>query len=341
MGNAFKTPGSSVGDRWSGKAKDMRIVAVLEQAFSDRLTVFDVKEPNRIPYKGATLALTSEYMFGVARDLGLDTHFLARTGPNRILVRLMDVDPSYTEIDQPNRIIPLEFIVRNYVEGSLWRAVQDGTVTAEQLGFEAGRELKRGDRLAGPKFEMWTKREKVDRLLEYDEALRIGGVSDETVGRIMEILFKLNKGIQERVSENSKVKAGDGFSSLIRVDGKAELALDEHRMPLLVDSFGNADEDRWWEWSGYKENKLEDFSKEFVRRYYMDTGFYGDLMKVRRENDERKKTDAPLLEEPRIPMLPAWMVRQTSELYISIFERLTGKTFVPEYYEGLSLEKGG
>ena len=42
---------------------------------------------------------------------------------------------------------------------------------------------------------------------------------------------------------------------LIHVDGKKEFALGPNREPVLVDSFGTLDEDRWWDAEAYEEWK--------------------------------------------------------------------------------------
>lgn len=327
----------SPGETRQGKSKDILYVsrAEMEHFFTDRLTVFDVKKPNYIPQKGATLAQTAEYMFGVAGDLGINTHFLKMTGPNSMMVRRLEVVENAEEIDRPNTFIPLEFIIRNYVEGSLLRAVQKNEITAAELGFENGHAIRRGDRLMKQRFEMWTKLERVDRLLTHEEALRVGGISEDTVDRIRDLLFRLNDKIQEVVRRNSARKIDGELSCLIRVDGKAELGLDGKRRPIMVDSFANADEDRYWEGREYGNGRFLDKSKEFVRQHYIETGYYGELTAVREINKKLKASGMKLEPEPDLPLLSPQMIKMTSELYIEMFERLTGKTFVPQPYREL------
>ena len=52
---------------------------------------------------------------------------------------------------------------------------------------------------------------------------------------------------------------------LIHVDGKKEFALGPGRVPVLVDSFGTLDEDRWWASDDYENGNIVSLSKEFVR----------------------------------------------------------------------------
>ena len=324
-----------------GKSKDVYFISnkELEFRFTDRLTVFDVRRPNYIPYKGAVLAQTAEYMFDVARYLDIATHFIKMTGPNCMRVRRMEVIPNPTEIDRPNTFINLEFIVRNYVEGSLWRAVQEGKIGSFELHFPPRYKIKRGDKLMAPRFEMWTKFEPVDRLLGHEEAMKIGGISERTVERIKGLILRLNDGIQERVTRYSIKQIGSEYSSLTYVDGKKEVALDEKGNPIFVDSFWTPDEDRFWEGSDYNNGRLVDKSKEFVRQYYIDIGYHGELMAVRERNKEFEGSGKKLLPEPEIPLLPRSMVKQTGELYIEMFERLSGRRFMNEPYNELMLER--
>src|SRR5437879_312026 len=60
-----------------------------------------------------------------------------------------------------------------------------------------------------------------------------------------------------------------------------------------------------------------ELSKEFVRQYYRKTGYHQKLM-------EAREVGKP---EPDIPPLPADVAKQVSELYVGLFERLTGERF--------------
>src|SRR5437867_9053299 len=104
---------------------------------------------------------------------------------------------------------------------------------------------------------------------------------------------------------------------LIHVDGKKEFAMDDERRLMLVDTFGTADEDRFWDLESYEAGKQVELSKEFVRQHYRQTGYHEALMTAREKG----------LPEPPIPPLPDAVVREVSALYVSLFERLTGERF--------------
>jgi phosphoribosylaminoimidazole-succinocarboxamide synthase len=104
---------------------------------------------------------------------------------------------------------------------------------------------------------------------------------------------------------------------LIHVDGKKECALGEHRRLMLGDTFGTAAEDRWGDADVYEAGEFIELSKEAVRQYYRSTGYYDQLMEARNNKQP----------EPPIPPLPESEVKEVSELYIEMFERLTGESF--------------
>jgi phosphoribosylaminoimidazole-succinocarboxamide synthase len=86
---------------------------------------------------------------------------------------------------------------------------------------------------------------------------------------------------------------------------------------MIIDTFGTADEDRFWDAKAYDEGKLVELSKEFVRQHYRRTGYLEKLEEAR----AAKKA------EPDIPGLSDGMRDQVSNIYIDIFERLTGQKF--------------
>jgi phosphoribosylaminoimidazole-succinocarboxamide synthase len=109
-----------------------------------------------------------------------------------------------------------------------------------------------------------------------------------------------------------------GPRGLLHVDGKKEFGIDDTGALMIVDTFGTADEDRFWDMDAYERGRQVDFSKEFVRQHYRQTGYY-DLLQAARA------AKAP---EPPIPPLPPLLVDEASRLYTTVFQRLTGEPFV-------------
>ena len=116
---------------------------------------------------------------------------------------------------------------------------------------------------------------------------------------------------------DSLIEREAALRGLIHVDGKKEFALGPGRVPVLVDSFGTLDEDRWWDAEQYKLGTIVQLSKEFVREHYIGTG-HQEQLRIARDSGN---------EDPAIPALPQEVIDQTAALYASMFERLTGNKF--------------
>jgi phosphoribosylaminoimidazole-succinocarboxamide synthase len=295
----------------SGKVKDVYAIndKELEFEFSNRISVFDKIIPSDIPNKGETLARTSAYWFELIQKLGISTHYLGLTTPNRIRVKRVNVISDYSLLTSTtvNYLIPLECIVRYFIYGSLWDRVLQGIINPETLGFLPEHTIKIAEKLPQPFFEVTTKLEKTDRILSTKAALQISGLTLTEYSSIKDMSLKIDKIIE------ANIKHGN----LIHVDGKKEFAFDEDRNLMVVDTFGTADEDRFWDAKDFADGRNVERSKEFVRQYYRKIGYYAKLMKARKNATE----------EPPIPPLPNTIIQRVSQIYIDLFEDLTGQKF--------------
>jgi phosphoribosylaminoimidazole-succinocarboxamide synthase len=294
-----------------GKVKEVYEVSPteLEFRFTNDISVFDKHIPSEIPNKGETLARTAAHWFEVCRRLRVPHHFLSLSGPTSMRVRRVRVVPQPKTLGPHPKgyLVPLELIVRYYLAGSMWDRVKAGKVTAEELGFPAGRSLEYGVRLPEPHFEVTTKLEPVDRLLTIPAALALSTLDRKQLDQIRETILKVDEAMQAEI----------GPRGLIHVDGKKEFGVDDEGVLMVVDTFGTADEDRFWDKDAYERGRQVDFSKEFVRQHYRTTGYYAALQKAR---------DAAT-PEPPIPPLPPLLVDEVSRLYTTVYQRLTGEPF--------------
>jgi phosphoribosylaminoimidazole-succinocarboxamide synthase len=294
-----------------GKVKEVYedTADTLRFVFTDQISVFDKVIPTLIPHKGETLNRTSAHWFTAVEQMGVLTHYLEMPSAGEMRVKKVDVITDYSKMDicTKNYLIPLEFICRHYVAGSLLDRIKAGKVPSEELGYPKGHVPKHGERLPQPFFEVTTKLEKVDRKLELDEALKISGLTKEEYEGVKETVLK----IDDRIASDLKPRG------LIHADGKKEFAFDNNRDLMIIDTFGTADEDRFWDSKAYDEGKLVELSKEFVRQHYRHTGYLEKLEAAR----------AAKKPEPDIPGLSDDMRDQVSRIYIDIFERLTGQKF--------------
>ncbi len=272
--------------------------------FTDQISVFDKVIPSLVPDKGESLARTSAYWFARASKLQIPNHLIEFRNKREMIVKKFEIIEGRASTEKKGYLVPLEFIVRYYVAGSLLDRIEKGKTKFQDLGFKNS--PKHGDKIPEPLFEMTTKFEKTDRLLDIAEAKQIGGLRSEDVDSIRETIFKMDREI-----DSTALSKG-----LIHADGKKEFALDNDRQPVLVDTFGTADEDRFWEKEEYERNgTMVERSKEFVRQYYRKIGYYQKLTEARGKK----------MEEPPIPALPSDMLSETSSLYRNLFERITGQ----------------
>jgi phosphoribosylaminoimidazole-succinocarboxamide synthase len=228
---------------------------------------------------------------------------------NRMRVRRVEVIDDYAKITptSTNFLIPLEVIARYYVAGSLYDRLAKGRIRPEDVGFARGHVAKYGEPLPEPFLETTTKLEKVDRELTVDEALRISSLSKGEYEELQDLVFR----IDERLNTDVRRRG------LIHVDGKKEFAFDEARELMVIDTFGTADEDRFWDREAYDQGKQVELSKEFVRQHYRQTRYHAALTEAREQGRP----------EPEIPALPDDVLAKVSELYVALFERLTGERF--------------
>ena len=292
-----------------GKVKEVYEVdeRELEFRFTDQISVFDKIIPSSIPRKGETLNKTSVFWFEKLKERGIKNHYISSPAPNVMRVKRVNVIHDYDKMtgDTRNFLIPLEVICRHYIAGSLNDKILRGEITGEMLGFEAGHVPKYGEKLPKPIIEFTTKLEPVDRKLTEEEALEISGLSIEELSKIKDIVLSIDNIIAEVAAANN----------LIHVDGKKEFGMDENRNIMLLDTFGTLDEDRWWDTDKWHEGKINELSKEFVRMHYRKTGYFDELENARTKG----------LPEPDIPALPAEIIAQTTELYVRMYERITGR----------------
>ena len=297
-----------------GKVKEVYEVSPteLEFRFTNDISVFDKHIPSEIPFKGETLCRTAAHWFARCERLGIPHHFLRASGPTSMRVRRVQVVPKPRSLgpSPKNYLVPLELIVRYYVAGSLWDRVRQGKVSATDLGFPSGRTIAYADELPQPHFEVTTKLEPVDRLLAIPEALELSALDRRQLDEIRETVLKVDRAMQEEI----------GPRGLLHVDGKKEFAVDAEGALMVVDTFGTADEDRFWDKDAFLRGRQIDFSKEFVRQHYRQSGYYSKLTEAREHGSP----------EPPIPPLPPLLVDEVSRLYTTVFERLTGEPFAPD-----------
>ncbi len=87
------------------------------QHFKDDATAFNNQKKAKIEGKGILNNRISEYILSALKDIGIENHLVKRLNMREQLIELVD-------------IIPIEFVVRNIVTGSLTKrlGIEDGTI---------------------------------------------------------------------------------------------------------------------------------------------------------------------------------------------------------------------
>ncbi len=293
----------------SGKVKDVYELDDdrLRFRFTDRISVFDKVIPSTIPGKGESICRTSAHWFEIAHQMNIDSHFISTTSKNEMDVKRVGqpMNLKMPEAERNGNMIPLEFICRHFIAGSLWDRLKKGKVSKEQL--EITGEPESGQRLPEPFFELTTKFEEFDRPISFEEAITSFGVRKEELDEVREITLKMDEGIASEVENRG----------LLHADGKKEFAIGSEGQIMLIDTFGTADEDRFWDRKSYDDGRFIELSKEFVRQYYRGTGYHDSLTDARENGTS----------EPDVPALPQQMIEDTGKLYADLFERITGQEF--------------
>ncbi len=262
---------------------------------TDRLSAFD-RILGLVPVKGQVLTQLSAFWFEQSSDI-VANH----------LIDLPDENVSVVRRCVP---LPVEVIVRGYITGvtttALWYRYEQGERTIYGLGFPDG--LQKNDALPEPVITPTTKAcdGGHDMRLTSDEVVASGLVESALWDEVRNAAI----GLFTRGEEIAR-RAG-----LILVDTKYEFGLDSSGKLCLIDEVHTPDSSRYWKLDTYEARKLagdepENFDKEFVRLHYAAQGYRG-------EGDP-----APLPDDLSV---------EASRRYMTIYEMLTQREFVPGEY---------
>jgi phosphoribosylaminoimidazole-succinocarboxamide synthase len=330
-----------------GSVKDLEILQKPTQDamgvgrfhFSDRYSVFDWGEmPDQIEGKGAALCLMGAYCFERLEERGVKTHYRGMVNskggvvrfkelnqPSSVMeVNLVNVYKPETRSDLgkltydytvytpelKNFLVPLEIIYRNGLpEGSsMFKRLEQGKITLKDLGLD--HYPKPGERFAKPIFDVSTKLEQTDRYLTWDEAKRIGGLTNIELIAVKTVLKKVDDIITE-IACHAKLE---------NEDGKIELAFDEARKLMVVDVVGTLDECRFTS-AGFH------VSKEIARQFYKKTSWYRDVEEAKKTAEAQGVKDWKALCKSQPPKLDPRLKNFISQMYMAAANELTNRRF--------------
>ncbi|MBC7119983.1 MAG: phosphoribosylaminoimidazolesuccinocarboxamide synthase [Candidatus Methanosuratus sp.] len=253
---------------------------------TDRISAFDVVMPTLIPHKGESLLKLSVYWMERS-DRVFPNHFIAVEGSRTIRVKKA-------------KRIDIEWVIRKYLYGSLWRAYRDGRREMYGMRFPDG--LRMADELPDPVITPTTKAEVGhDEEISKEGAISRGLVDRETWGELEEATLKLyafykdeakRKGI---IIPDFKIEFGSVGGELIQIDE-----------PPTHDSA------RMWAMRYYRPGEQQErhcLDKEFLRECLRRMGFSG---------------------EGQPPELPPEVVREVSKRCIGAYSVISGRERVED-----------
>ncbi len=275
-----------------GKVRDVYEVGDnLLVVASDRISAFDYVLPSLIPNKGKILTQLSKFWFEFT-SLVCSNHMLSadicdyppelHTFKDQIEKRSMLVKKS--------EVLPVECVVRGYLEGSGWR---DYKATGKTSGVKLPSGLKQCDRLEEVIFTPATKAEEGhDINISFKEMQKLVGAD------LSQKIKKISIELYQKASLHALSKG------IIIADTKFEFGLLNGEV-ILVDEIFTPDSSRFWPVASYTPGQSQpSLDKQFVREYLDSTAW--------------DKQSPP-------PPLPPPIVEQTSERYMEIYRLLTGK----------------
>lgn len=256
---------------------------------TDRISAFDVVFPDGIPCKGQVLTQLSAYWFEQTKSIGPNHLVTAKFEELPEELRRYEALRGRATLCRRAQVLPIECVVRGYLEGSGWKAYQE---TGKVCGIELPAGLQRRSRLEAPIFSPSTK---------------------ETTGHDINITYEE---MVERVGEEASAKARD-FSlklynfayehleskGIVLADTKFEFGFIDGEL-ILIDEVFTPDSSRFWvKGTVSPDGQPVSFDKQYVRDFL--------------ETTDWDKT-------PPAPKLPPEVIDQTSRRYLEIYEKITG-----------------
>jgi phosphoribosylaminoimidazole-succinocarboxamide synthase len=265
--------------------EDGRMVIVT----TDRLSAFDVILPTLITDKGKVLNALSNFWFNYTKDI-VKNHMISSN--------LKDMPKEFQKPEYEGRtilvkklkMIPYEVIVRGYMFGSMFDAMQSGKLPE---GVTFSRKYQLAEKLDTPIVTPSTKAKEghdINVSLDYMKK----DLGDELATKIEKAALAVYNKAYEHAYKNG----------IIIADTKFEFGLDENGDLVLGDEVLTPDSSRFWNLAEYKiGTSPSSYDKQFIRDWLKDHHLNGD---------------------PNIKSIPADVVAKTTALYHECQTRICG-----------------
>jgi phosphoribosylaminoimidazole-succinocarboxamide synthase len=275
-----------------GKVRDIYDLGdSLLMVSTDRISAFDWVLPTGIPDKGRVLTQVSAFWFD---RLETPHHLISLEIDPTCLPPGTDIDvlQGRSMIVRKAEVVPIECVVRGYLDGSGWKEYQQ---SGSVCGITLPSGLMQCSALETPIFTPATKEESGhDINISFERMVELIGVetAEELRARSIELYQRGAEFARER--------------GIIIADTKFEWGRAEGEL-ILIDEALTPDSSRFWPADQYEPGRSQpSFDKQFVRDWLSTTSW--------------DKNSTP-------PELPEEVVTRTRAKYIEAYEQLTGATF--------------
>jgi phosphoribosylaminoimidazole-succinocarboxamide synthase len=272
-----------VRDLYAVNSKHLLIVT------TDRLSAFDVVLPTPIPDKGKILTEMAAFWFKKLEHI--IPNQLTGIAPESV-VKAEEADQVTGRAIVVKRLkpLPIEAVVRGYIEGSGWKEYQQRQSICG-IALPAG--LRRAEKLPQPIFTPSTKAAAGmhDENIDFSEAEKLLG--KDMAAKVRDVAIKLYM-----TAADYALTRG-----IIIADTKFEFGLDEQGVLHLIDEALTPDSSRFWPVATYIVGESpESFDKQFIRNWLESLGWN---------------------KQPPAPEVPADIAAKTADKYREALTRLT------------------
>ncbi len=272
---------------------------------TDRISAFDVVMPTPITGKGRLLTEIAARWFSLIAVRRLAPTHLITTDVREVPAldaAQRDELRGRVMIGRRCRVVPIECVVRGYLDGSGWNEYQhNGAV----CGVPLPPGLRRGDRLPTPIFTPATKEEvgRHDENIDFDRACAVVGA--EVMTRLRDISLTIYREAHGYALAKGLILADTKFEFGFPVDAEGRAT---GEAPILIDEALTPDSSRFWDAARWAPGGEQvSFDKQFLREYL--------LRLVERGLWDRQAPG---------PELPAEVVEGTRARYQEVRDRLFG-----------------
>lgn len=258
---------------------------------TDRISAFDYVLDPAVPQKGNVLNRLSAFWFEQTADI--QPNHVVHTDVEKLgdIITAPELLKDRIMVTKKAERIDIECVVRGYITGGGWRQYQQ---TSSINGIQLPEGMRKNERFPQPIFTPAAKND-----VGHDEDIPFERMQELVGAELAEELRDRSIKLYEFAHEYC-AKHG-----IILADCKFEFGLIDGKV-ILIDEIFTPDSSRFWAESNYAYDiEIDSMDKEPVRTYLLGSDW------------DRDSKPAPL---------PESVVNETTNRYLDIYSRLTGRT---------------